>query len=475
MTPTPLTPRGEAQKDPELLRRLQAHVSADYTIEDEMGGGGMSRVFIATDLALHRKVVIKVLPQSLAETVSGDRFRREIMLAAKLQHPHIVPVLAAGELGELPYFIMPYIEGESLRPRIQRGPLSVRETVGIMRDVARALAFAHRVGIVHRDIKPDNILLSAGSAMVTDFGVAKAIADSRNPAHLRAGATITAVGVSLGTPQYMAPEQAAADPTADHRVDLYALGIVGYEMLAGVPPFHGRGPHELLTAQLTESPQPLTARRYDVPAALAQLIMQCLEKNPANRPKTAADMVRVLEGSEAVSGAFAAPPSGARKRASRNRLAAIGGVTALIAIAALWFVTSGSKDPASKLPNGNTVEMGWLEPLGTARPDSLLARTITSDLANALGAVDGLRVTSAPDPLAVVTPDSGRAIAGMRLSGTVQHEGDRVRVNLRLASAKSDSTLWVGRFDGQRADLLALEDEIASGATVGLKKQLTPP
>src|SRR3954469_4221778 len=226
MTPTPITPRGEAARDPELLKRLQDHLGAAYTVENEMGGGGMSRVFLTLDHSLNRKVVVKVLPQSLAATVSVDRFRREIMLAAKLQHPHIVPVLTAGELGELPYFVMPFIEGESLRFRIQRGPLSVRETVGIMRDVARALSFAHRLGIVHRDIKPDNILMSTGSAVVTDFGVAKAIIDARN-VNQKQGATITAIGVSLGTPQYMAPEQAAADPTADHRADIYALGIVG--------------------------------------------------------------------------------------------------------------------------------------------------------------------------------------------------------------------------------------------------------
>ena len=231
MTPTPITPRGEAARDPELQKRLQDHLGAAYTVENEMGGGGMSRVFLAIDHALNRKIVVKVLPQSLAATVSVDRFRREIMLAAKLQHPHIVPVLAAGELGELPYFVMPFIEGESLRLRIQRGPLSVRETVGIMRDVARALSFAHRIDIVHRDIKPDNILLSAGSAVVTDFGVAKALTESRNAQVVGGGgSTMTAAGVSLGTPQYMAPEQAAADPKTDHRADIYALGIVGYEM-----------------------------------------------------------------------------------------------------------------------------------------------------------------------------------------------------------------------------------------------------
>src|SRR3954469_8373288 len=299
MTPTPITPRGEAARDPELLKRLQDHLGAAYTVENEMGGGGMSRVFLTLDHSLNRKVVVKVLPQSLAATVSVDRFRREIMLAAKLQHPQIVPVLAAGELGELPYFVMPFIEGESLRVRIQRGPLSVRETVGIMRDIARALSFAHRTGIVHRDIKPDNVLLSAGSAVVTDFGVAKAIADARNPNGVVAGSTITSVGVSLGTPQYMAPEQAAADPNTDFRADLYALGVVAYEMLAGVPPFPGRSPHKLLRAQRTEPPQPLSSRRYDVPVTLSQLIMSCLEKSPDRRPRSAADMVRVLESSEA--------------------------------------------------------------------------------------------------------------------------------------------------------------------------------
>src|SRR4051812_31683234 len=192
----------------------------------------MSTVFVARDNALGRTVVVKVLPYELAATVSVDRFKREIMLAAALQHPHIVPVLSSGETDGLPFFIMPFVEGESLRLRLGRGPLSIREAVSILKDVARALVYAHGRGIIHRDIKPDNILLSSGSATVTDFGVAKALSASRDPARPASRqATITGIGTSIGTPAYMAPEQAAGDPSTDHRADLYALGIVGYEMM----------------------------------------------------------------------------------------------------------------------------------------------------------------------------------------------------------------------------------------------------
>src|SRR5215471_5525404 len=285
-------------RDVTVLRdELQRTLGASYTLERELGGGGMSSVFVARDNALGRAVVIKVLPLELAATVSVDRFKREIMLSAALQHPHIVPVLSAGETapsdGEasdmrLPFFIMPFVEGESLRARLSRGPLSVREAVSILKDVARALVYAHGRGVIHRDIKPDNILLSGGSATVTDFGVAKAITASREgrrPATTTRTGTITLVGTSIGTPAYMAPEQAAGDPSTDHRADLYALGIVGYEMLVGTPPFHGRGPQQLLAAQLTEKPAPIGSRRYDVPEALAALLMKLLEKEPGKRPK----------------------------------------------------------------------------------------------------------------------------------------------------------------------------------------------
>jgi serine/threonine-protein kinase len=197
-----------------------------YAVERELGGGGMSRVFLAEEIALHRRVVVKVLPQEMAAGVSMERFKREIMLAARLQHPHIVPLLSAGDSDGLPYLTMPFVDGESLRERLARsGELPVGEAVRVLRDVADALLFAHEHGIVHRDIKPENVLLSGNHALVADFGVAKAVSDAA-PGH-----TLTSVGMAVGTPAYMAPEQAAADPSVDQRADIYAFGVLAYETL----------------------------------------------------------------------------------------------------------------------------------------------------------------------------------------------------------------------------------------------------
>src|ERR1700716_205270 len=208
-----------------LIDQLTAALGPGYAIERELGGGGMSRVFVALDVDLERRVAVKVLPEHLAASVSVDRFKREILLSAGLQHPHIVGVLSAGVSAGLPYFVMPYVEGESLGTRLEsRGALSVRQTLSILKDVSRALAYAHERGVVHRDIKPHNILLAAGAATVTDFGVAKALSSARRSGGDRSG-TLTSAGTSLGTPLYMAPEQAAADPDVDHRAGIYALGV----------------------------------------------------------------------------------------------------------------------------------------------------------------------------------------------------------------------------------------------------------
>ena len=273
--------------------RLQESLAATYVIDRELGGGGMSRVFVATERALGRKVVIKVLPPELMEGVSVDRFKREIQVAAQLQHPHVLGVLSAGEANGMPYYTMPFVDGLSLRARLSAaGALPVTELIGVLRDVAKALAYAHDHGVVHRDIKPDNVLMSGGSAVVADFGIAKAIAAARvgapNP-------TLTSVGSAMGTPAYMAPEQAAADPSIDHRADIYAFGVMAYETLTGKPPFSGLTPQRLLAAQMSEIPKPIGDIRLDTPPDLADLVMRCLEKDADKRPQRATDLVKVLE------------------------------------------------------------------------------------------------------------------------------------------------------------------------------------
>jgi tetratricopeptide (TPR) repeat protein len=316
----------------DLRDRLQSALGDAYRIERELGGGGMSRVFLAEEVRLGRQVVVKVLPPEMAAGVNMDRFEREIHLAAKLQHPHIVPLLAAGSEGDLLYYIMPHVEGQSLRARLAREhELPIGETVRILRDVCDALAYAHGHGIVHRDVKPDNVLFSGKHALVTDFGVAKAVAESTGKTAL------TSLGVALGTPAYMAPEQAAADPNTDHRADLYAVGALGYEMLAGRPPFTGPTPQAVLTAHMTAQPEPVTKYRDSVAPALAALIMQCLAKHPADRPQSAEELLGRLEATTTPTGGVtpAAPEPVSSGTAAAIRRAHPARVAGLFALAAL--------------------------------------------------------------------------------------------------------------------------------------------
>ena len=279
---------------------LQHALGDAYRLDRELGGGGMSRVFLADDLALSRKVVLKVLPSELAAVVNVERFNRETLWLARLQHPHIVPVLNVGSLHGLPWFSMPYIEGESLRARIVRvREVPIADVVSVMRDVAKALAYAHERGVIHRDIKPDNILLTGDSATVADFGIAKAVNAARTDASAE---PLTQMGMAIGTPAYMSPEQVAGGDAVDHRWDIYALGCVAYEMLCGRAPFADRPFQSQLVAHLTENAEPIGARRADMPAALAALVMQCLEKDPASRPQDARDVVLALEQADVRSG-----------------------------------------------------------------------------------------------------------------------------------------------------------------------------
>jgi tetratricopeptide (TPR) repeat protein/tRNA A-37 threonylcarbamoyl transferase component Bud32 len=276
--------------------RLQKALAGRYTIERELGAGGMATVYLAEDVKHRRKVAVKVLRPELAATLGPDRFNLEIKIAAQLSHPHILPVLDSGDADGFLYYVMPFIEGESLRDRLTRqGDLPVAEAVRILAEVTDALAHAHGRGVVHRDMKPDNVMITGRHALVMDFGVAKAVSEAGGLSMTRGAGGLTTAGMALGTPSYMAPEQAAADPNVDHRADLYALGAMGYEMLTGRPPFTGRTPQEVLAAHVTQKPEPVTARRPAIPGALGIAIMRCLEKRPSDRYQSAEELLAVLE------------------------------------------------------------------------------------------------------------------------------------------------------------------------------------
>jgi eukaryotic-like serine/threonine-protein kinase len=492
----------------DLKEGLEHVLGPAYTLERELTGGGMSRVFVALDSSLGRRVVVKVLPPELAATVSVDRFKREIMLAATLQHPHIVGVLTAGDIASedfditgarVPYFTMPFVEGESLRNRIERdGRLTVGRTVSILKDVARALAYAHERGVVHRDIKPDNVLLVGTSAMVTDFGIAKAVLGSiaTDPGHQAAKGTSTAssksaltqLGTTLGTPAYMAPEQAAADSTTDHRADIYSFGIMAYEILTGQVPFKSKTPQALLAAQLTATPQPIATRRTDVPAALAALVMRCLEKEREKRPQSANEIAELLEHPDMVSGAFASAPIPAVRRP--QTMLWVGFAVALAAVLVTVFVIAG-RDAPIQAPSAQTIAAAAAAErarsivvlpfvnIGRDSTDNYLAEGLTNDLINALGRVPSVRVTSrsvatsAREKFASAA-EIGKALnVGRILEGTVQREGNRLRVTARVTNTDDGFMVWSDMFERELKDVFAVQDEISGAIADALGAQMS--
>ncbi|MGH9884042.1 MAG: protein kinase domain-containing protein, partial [bacterium] len=332
-----------------ILARLNAALRDSYLIERELGEGGAATVYLARDLRHRRPVAIKVLKPELAETLGAERFTREIHTAANLQHPHILTVHDSGSADGLLFYVMPYVEGESLRARIEReGSFPLSDAARILSEVADALSAAHAQGVVHRDIKPDNVLLSGRHALVADFGVAKAISEASSQHRL------TTVGVTLGTPAYMAPEQAAADPYIDHRVDIYALGLLGYEMLTGDPPFVRRTPQAVIAAHATEPAPAVSARRPSVPPALDALIARCLAKQPADRWQSADEIVAELERLSTPSQAVVQTTDTVLVATSspvtpRNRVA-IAGLAAVVLAALAWAAVArlGSAKPTDE-------------------------------------------------------------------------------------------------------------------------------
>ncbi|MFN7455883.1 MAG: serine/threonine-protein kinase, partial [Gemmatimonas sp.] len=267
----------------EMLARLTVALAARYRVERELGAGGMATVFLAHDLRHERDVAIKVLHPDLGAALGAERFLSEIKTTARLQHPHILPLLDSGAADGLLYYVMPYVKGETLRARLERErQLPIADALRMAREVAGALDHAHKQGIIHRDIKPENILLQEGSALVADFGIALAVQQA-------GGARMTQTGLSLGTPQYMSPEQATGERTLDARTDVYALGAVTYEMLVGEPPFTGPSIQAIVARLLAEEPRPLVAQRKAVPAHVEAAVLQALEKLPADRFASAAE------------------------------------------------------------------------------------------------------------------------------------------------------------------------------------------
>ncbi len=427
----------------DLSERLANTLGATYDFERELGGGGMSRVFVAVERRFDRRVVVKVLAPELAAGVSAERFAREVMLAARLQQANIVPVFDSGEIDGLPYYTMPWIEGESVRARLDaRGAASISETVAIVSDVARALSYAHAHGVVHRDIKPENVLRSGHTAVVTDFGIAKALTASRTLAPFE---TLTQVGTSLGTPAYMAPEQAMGDPATDHRADLYALGVVAYELLAGERPFTASTLHELVRAHVTQAPTPIAARRPDVPPALAELVMRALEKNPDDRPQSADEVLQTLERLHDLPYGDRSSVLPASPNRSRRRLAAgVGLLTlALVATAAtLWWRRDrgnvATLDPARLLVATPTAaEPSLREAAGMSQ--SAISRALGELQAVHLadpGADATVRVGSDADSSAMRVARGAQA--GTVVTATVYPLGaDSVRLDMRVLDANT--------------------------------------
>lgn len=465
----------------DLIATLNQHLSDCYAVERELGGGGMSRVFVALEKKLERRVVIKVLPDDVAADISADRFRREIQVAAKLQHPHIVPVLSAGEFNGKPYFTMPFIEGESLRQRIDRdGELPLDDAIRLMRDLASALAHAHKNGIVHRDIKPANVMIDEEYALVTDFGVAKALGASAIGDGVR---SLTTAGMTLGTPAYMSPEQCVADAGVDHRTDIYAFGIVAYEALTGSTPFAGRTVQAMLAAHVVERPEPITSRRPALPEWLAALVMQCLEKRPADRPQNASDLVHALQ-SEHIATQGSLPEAAPAVTRPLNRMVLAGGVLAVVAAAAIIAFAMKRDSPATPEGGGaiRSVAVLPLVNVGGSEEDEYFSDGMADELANVLSKIPGLRVASRTSAHSfkgrkdVNVEQIGKELnVEAVLEGTVRRSGGRLRVTGQLTSVRDGLSLWSESYEREASDVFAVQDDIARSIAGALELRLASP
>jgi serine/threonine-protein kinase len=458
----------------DLLNQIQQVLGDRYIIEREVGRGGMAFVYLARDRRYERQVAVKVLDPEIATAVGAERFLREIRITAQLQHPHIVSLLDSGEARNLLYAVMPFVEGESLRDRLMASSrLSTTEAVRIAGEVADALDYAHRRGVVHRDIKPENILVSNGHAVVADFGIARAIG-------LAGGATLTGVGFPIGTAAYMSPEQATAASPVDGRSDIYSLGCVLYEMLAGRMAFSGPSLKSVLTQHLTTDPPLVHISRPDVPQNIIAIVRRCLMKQPEERYQTAGELAEDLRGALSdlprLSTPVPRPPPGEPEIESDGLLAAAGrwivpaAVLAILLLGVMFVYRQraiGGRAAGPAGPYSASVAVLPFTNLSGRAGDEYFSEGITDEIISQLAQVESLKVISRTSVLALkgspLTLPQIAETLGVRhiVEGSVRRQGTRVRVTAELIEAASDAHLWSGSFEGDLADSFRVQEEIA--------------
>jgi serine/threonine-protein kinase len=444
----------------DALAQVRAALADRYLIERELGRGGMAVVYLARDLKHDRYVAVKILDRDVAADVKTERFLREIQLAARLTHPNILSIHDSGDAGGVLFYVMPYLEGKSLRDRLEiEQRLSLHDALQIARQVAAALAHAHAQGVVHRDIKPENILFQAGQAVVADFGVARAMWAAQGP-------NVTQPSIAVGTPSYMSPEQASGSPQVDGRSDLYSLGCVVYEMLAGHAPFVGENPQAILARHLLDPVPRLKAARPGVPEHIEQAVLRALAKTPEDRFPTVADFELAL----------LQPPSGAQAARRWARISAGLAIVVAAAVAARAFLPRGGPTNAAT----KSVAVLPFVNLSGDTAQEYFSDGVTEELTNALTQIQGLQVPARTSSFAFKGKNTDIREIGRRLQvttvleGSVRRSGDRVRVSAQLINVANGYHLWSQTYDRELSDVLAVQEDISRAITSALRMKLAP-
>jgi eukaryotic-like serine/threonine-protein kinase len=453
---------------PPLLDLLRTSLAGRYSVEQELGRGGMAVVFLGRDLRLERRVAIKVFEYEGDGGLAVERFLREIRIAAQLQHPNILPVFESGEATGFIYYIMPFVAGATLRERLEReGPLPVADAVGIARGVALALDYAHTEGIVHRDIKPENIMLASGVAMVADFGIARALAES--------GTKLTDTGLAIGTPNYMSPEQATAEHHIDGRADIYALGCVLYEMLGGTPPFTGATAQAVMARHTSDAVPPLSTLR-PMPEALEAVVLNALAKVREDRWSTGRAFAEAL--AEAAPARVSAGRFSAGGR--RRRLARVGiglAVALFVATVAVLATLRLGRHGSTSVDSLSSVAVLPFTNLGDTTHD-YLADGLTESVINALVRVEGLRVPGSSRVFqyrrhTADVREVGRELDVAKVvTASVQLDGRRLRVTAELVNVADGVSVWSEQYNGELRDVFAMQDSIAARIVEALRGRL---